>query len=119
MMDSWYGWLERKDVMREYKYPVGNYGAREWHVGWIGIDGDTLIEHELSPVTEQDEDGEPNNNNAEAYERKARISHDRTPPMHLSLVLKISGWTSTTGHSPDSFIVSLLSYPLRRLRTAT
>mmetsp|Transcript_14604 Transcript_14604/g.35538 ORF Transcript_14604/g.35538 Transcript_14604/m.35538 type:complete len:1188 (+) Transcript_14604:120-3683(+) len=53
--DSWYGWLERKDAVREYKYPVGNYGAREWPVGWIGIDGDTLIEHELVPVDQQGE----------------------------------------------------------------
>ena len=53
--DSWYGWLERKDAVREYKYPVGNYGAREWPVGWIGIDGDTLIEHELVPVDQKGE----------------------------------------------------------------
>ena len=48
--DSWYGWLPRKDAVREYKYPTGNYGAREWPIGWIAIDGDRVIEHEGVPV---------------------------------------------------------------------
>ena len=50
MKDSWYGWLPRKEILREYKYPVGNYNAREWPIGWIAIDGDQVIEHEGVPV---------------------------------------------------------------------
>jgi len=46
MKDSWYGYLPRKDAVRDYKYPTGNYGAREWPIGWIAIDGDEVIEHE-------------------------------------------------------------------------
>ena len=53
MMDSWYGWIERKETVRLYKYPVGNYVAREWPVGWVGIDGDTLIEHELASTNKK------------------------------------------------------------------
>jgi len=52
MKDSWYSYLPRKDAVRDYKYPVGNYGAREWPIGWIGIDGDRVIEHEGTPVLE-------------------------------------------------------------------
>ncbi|KAL3920089.1 MAG: hypothetical protein SGILL_003436 [Bacillariaceae sp.] len=55
MMDSWYGWLPRKEAVREYKYPIGNYGAREWPIGWVAIDGDEVIEHEGEPVIEQEE----------------------------------------------------------------
>lgn len=51
MKDSWYGWLPRKDAMQEWRYPNGNYGAREWPLGWVAIDGDTVIEHEGTPVT--------------------------------------------------------------------
>lgn len=46
MKDSWYGWLPRKDIMREWTYPEGNYFAREWPIGWVGIDGDEIQEHE-------------------------------------------------------------------------
>lgn len=38
--------------MREYKYPQGNYGAREWPIGWVAIDGDEVIEHEGVPLVE-------------------------------------------------------------------
>mmetsp|Transcript_3422 Transcript_3422/g.7374 ORF Transcript_3422/g.7374 Transcript_3422/m.7374 type:complete len:1165 (-) Transcript_3422:1622-5116(-) len=48
--DSWYSYLPRKEVHRDYKYPSGNYGAREWPIGWIAIDGDQVIEHEGTPV---------------------------------------------------------------------
>ena len=54
MMDSWYGWPDRKEAVREYKYPIGNYGAREWPIGWIAIDGDEVIEHEGQPVVEEE-----------------------------------------------------------------
>jgi hypothetical protein len=54
MMDSWYGWLPRKEAVREYKYPAGNYGAREWPLGWIAIDGDEVIEHEGQPVMKEE-----------------------------------------------------------------
>jgi hypothetical protein len=52
MKDSWYGYLPRKDAVRDYKYPTGNYGAREWPIGWIAIDGDEVIEHEGTPSLE-------------------------------------------------------------------
>jgi hypothetical protein len=52
MKDSWYGYLPRKDAVRDYKYPQGNYGAREWPIGWIAIDGDEVIEHEGPPSLE-------------------------------------------------------------------
>jgi hypothetical protein len=32
--------------MHKWEYPHGNYHAREFHVGWVGIDGDTLVEQE-------------------------------------------------------------------------
>lgn len=54
MMDSWYGWLPRKEAVREYKHPIGNYGAREWPLGWIAIDGDEVIEHEGQPVMQEE-----------------------------------------------------------------
>lgn len=46
MKDSWYGYAERKEVMRDWTYPEGNYPAREWPIGWVGIDSDEVIEHE-------------------------------------------------------------------------
>ena len=52
MKDSWYSFLPRKDAVRDYKYPTGNYGAREWPIGWIAIDGDQVIEHEGTPSLE-------------------------------------------------------------------
>ena len=53
--DSWYGYIKRKDAVREYKYPTGNYGAREFPLGWVAIDGDEVIEHEGKPVIDGDE----------------------------------------------------------------
>ncbi len=53
MKDSWYGYLKRKDVMREYVYPTGNYGAREFPLGWIAIDGDEVLEHEGKSVIDE------------------------------------------------------------------
>ena len=53
MKDSWYGYLPRKDAVRDYKYPTGNYGAREWPIGWIAIDGDEVIEYEGTPSLEK------------------------------------------------------------------
>lgn len=55
MMDSWYGWMPRKESVRQYKYPTGNYGAREWPIGWVAIDGDEVIEHEGTPVVAEEE----------------------------------------------------------------
>jgi hypothetical protein len=60
IQDSWYGWPPRKEAVRQYKYPTGNYGAREWPIGWIGIDGDEIIEHELEPVLVEEEPAEKN-----------------------------------------------------------
>jgi hypothetical protein len=50
MHNSWYSWLERKQQMLNWTYPNGNYPAREWPLGWVGIDGDEIIEHEGEPV---------------------------------------------------------------------
>jgi hypothetical protein len=44
--DSWYSYLPKKDAVREWEYPEGNYPAREWPIGWTAIDGDEWIEHE-------------------------------------------------------------------------
>jgi hypothetical protein len=52
MQNSWYSWLERKDQMLNWTYPNGNYPAREWPLGWVGIDGDEIIEHERVPVVD-------------------------------------------------------------------
>jgi hypothetical protein len=54
-MDSWYGWLPRKEAVRLYKYPTGNYPAREWPIGWVAIDGDEVIEHEGTPIVVEEE----------------------------------------------------------------
>eukprot|EP00339_Tiarina_fusa_P022149 CAMPEP_0116997394 /NCGR_PEP_ID=MMETSP0472-20121206/846_1 /TAXON_ID=693140 ORGANISM="Tiarina fusus, Strain LIS" /NCGR_SAMPLE_ID=MMETSP0472 /ASSEMBLY_ACC=CAM_ASM_000603 /LENGTH=637 /DNA_ID=CAMNT_0004696263 /DNA_START=60 /DNA_END=1973 /DNA_ORIENTATION=+ len=50
MKNSWYSWLERKNEMQEWKYPSGNLYPREWPIGWVGIDGDEVLEHESKPV---------------------------------------------------------------------
>ena len=67
--DSWYGYLPRKDAVRVYKYPTGNYGAREFPIGWIAIDGDEVIEHEGIPILEI-KGGEQNSK--KDFERKVR-----------------------------------------------
>ena len=46
MKDSWYSFLPRKDMMHTVTYPEGNYIAREWVLGWLGIDSDERIEFE-------------------------------------------------------------------------
>jgi hypothetical protein len=56
MKASLYSWLPRKYVMQEWRYPEGNIPAREWPLGWTGIDGDEWIEHELVPVLEESYD---------------------------------------------------------------
>ena len=46
MKDSYYGTLDRKYVLHEWADPDGNYFAREWQVGWVGIDGDDWVKGE-------------------------------------------------------------------------
>ena len=70
--DTYYGWLQRKNVAREYKYPQGNYGAREWPIGWIAIDGDEVIEHEGVPVIEQ-EQGEEDEDRGGHRQKKREV----------------------------------------------
>jgi len=53
MKDSWYSYLPRKTAMREWKYPSGNLVAREWQLGWTGIDGDEWMEHETEQESEE------------------------------------------------------------------
>ena len=67
--DSWYGYLPRKGIVRDYKYPSGNYGAREFPIGWVAIDGDSVIEHEGVPVLEMKEGQE---DLKQDFERKVR-----------------------------------------------
>jgi hypothetical protein len=50
MKNSWYSFLEKKDVMLQWTYPKPNYPAREWPVGWVGIDGDEVLEQESEPL---------------------------------------------------------------------
>ena len=52
MQNSWYSWLERKNQMLNWTYPNGNFPAREWPLGWVGIDGDEIIEHEGALVVD-------------------------------------------------------------------
>eukprot|EP00536_Pseudo-nitzschia_multiseries_P016290 jgi/Psemu1/247440/estExt_Genewise1.C_10660005 len=65
--DSWYSFLPKKDAVRDYKYPSGNYGAREWPIGWIGIDGDEIIENEGTPILNTKDSG---NNTSKVFEHK-------------------------------------------------
>jgi hypothetical protein len=46
MKDSWYSYLPRKTIMHPFEFPHGNFHAREFHSGWVGIDGDTTADHE-------------------------------------------------------------------------
>lgn len=66
-------------MMHEYKYPQGNYGAREWPLGWVAIDGDKVIEHEGVPVVEQQEvasDGvDDNKGGNHSIARKREVRH--------------------------------------------
>jgi uncharacterized protein YdaT len=43
MKNSWYSYLPRKTSMRDFMRPQGNLPAREWQVGWLGIDTDEHI----------------------------------------------------------------------------
>jgi hypothetical protein len=42
MRNSWYGTLDRKYRMQNFSIPTGNYIGRDWPVGWVGIDGDSV-----------------------------------------------------------------------------
>jgi len=52
MRNSWYSYMPRKSQMQEWRLPRGNLYAREWPVGWSGIDADYWIVHETEPVFE-------------------------------------------------------------------
>lgn len=43
---AWYSYLPRKTIMHKFEFPHGNYHAREFQSGWVGIDGDTYADHE-------------------------------------------------------------------------
>jgi hypothetical protein len=45
----YYGTLDRKDAIHTWAEPNGNYYAREWPTGWVGIDGDDWISREYVP----------------------------------------------------------------------
>lgn len=32
--------------MHPFEFPHGNFHAREFHSGWVGIDGDAIVDHE-------------------------------------------------------------------------
>lgn len=46
MTTSFYSYLPRKKILHPFEFPHGNYHAREFHSGWVGIDGDTIVDHE-------------------------------------------------------------------------
>lgn len=46
MKDSWYSYLPRKTIMHPFEFPHGNFHTREFHSGWVGIDGDETADHE-------------------------------------------------------------------------
>eukprot|EP00980_Cylindrotheca_fusiformis_P028685 scaffold22635_cov134-Cylindrotheca_fusiformis.AAC.13 len=84
---SWYGWLPRKDAVREWKYPEGNYPAREWPLGWVAIDGDEWIEHEAdlpasssssfqTPPKETSTEDKDQDPNPDIHEKKAILLSD-------------------------------------------
>lgn len=47
---SYYSYLPRKTIMHPFEFPHGNYHAREFQSGWVGIDGDTAVDHEGEPI---------------------------------------------------------------------
>eukprot|EP00978_Attheya_sp_CCMP212_P036879 scaffold170273_cov47-Attheya_sp.AAC.3 len=48
---SWYSFLTRKTFVHNWTYPNGNYYAREFPIGWVGIDGNIVVEHERESVS--------------------------------------------------------------------
>jgi len=55
---SWYGMKGYKAVLQKWVYPHSAYYPREFPIGWVGIDGDTLVtdypEHADSKVKTDD-----------------------------------------------------------------
>mmetsp|Transcript_24180 Transcript_24180/g.59183 ORF Transcript_24180/g.59183 Transcript_24180/m.59183 type:complete len:1126 (-) Transcript_24180:1246-4623(-) len=66
---SWYSWLPRKYAARGWKYPEGNYPAREWAIGWVAIDGDEVLEHENEKADSIPDPPDPNEITIEVVEK--------------------------------------------------
>jgi hypothetical protein len=47
---SWYSFLPRKTKVHDWEYPSGNYFSHEYPIGWVGIDGNVVVEHEREYV---------------------------------------------------------------------
>jgi len=51
---SWYNVLSRKTFVQNWTYPSGVfYFSREFPIGWVGIDGNVVVEHEREYVSPQ------------------------------------------------------------------
>ena len=48
-MSNYYAYRPRRFEMNKFRYPYGNYGAREWQTAWLGVDGDMEIVDDLEP----------------------------------------------------------------------
>ena len=48
-MTNYYSYRPRRFIMLKWKYPSGNYCAREFQSAWLGIDGDKYILEDLEP----------------------------------------------------------------------
>lgn len=53
MEDSWYSYLPRKSKMHGWEYPNGNYGAREFPIAWVGIDGNEVPKAEQQTLPKE------------------------------------------------------------------
>lgn len=83
--DSWYSWLPRKDAVREWKYPEGNYPAREWPIGWDAIDGDEWVEHEADVSSHDKSELESSQSNSAPDESSPDKSSHGNPEVSLSV----------------------------------
>jgi len=48
-MSNYHAYRPRRFEMIKFRYPYGNYAAREWPTAWLGIDGDKEIVEDLEP----------------------------------------------------------------------
>ncbi|KAL7431266.1 hypothetical protein ACHAXM_003999 [Skeletonema potamos] len=48
-MSNYYAYRPRRFEMIKFRYPYGNYAARDWQTAWLGIDGEKEIVEDLEP----------------------------------------------------------------------
>jgi len=46
-VSNYYSFKPRRLVLHKWEYPGGNYAAREFPIGWLGIDGDEFIDGDI------------------------------------------------------------------------